>query len=270
MCRGALCSLVLWGFVAGPLLSTAAANGVLSWCAVWNYPGGYAFAKAHALFPHPTATATTSTLATTTTSATTLATSTSAAAATHHQRLRVHVDVAAAMTGVSRFGEVHRSLHHHSMGWTYSKDESLLAPSDFAGAFDILVTAKAPSWFLAPGSQAGNENENDDDGASIATKGDVGVCAQPQTGAEGNPPFVLAHSEHGFSRLRLAWWHPFRNRGLAGALGRVERALKLPYVFVETSPQINVLVARGLLGAEQEAALEENSCASSAGPLEPR
>ncbi|TMW65025.1 hypothetical protein Poli38472_009192 [Pythium oligandrum] len=48
----------------------------------------------------------------------------------------VHIDVPAAMTGVSRFGEEFEA-------WSYSKDESLLTAQDLVH-FDYLLTAKDP------------------------------------------------------------------------------------------------------------------------------
>ncbi|KAG7401300.1 dolichyl-P-Man:Man(7)GlcNAc(2)-PP-dolichol alpha-1,6-mannosyltransferase [Phytophthora boehmeriae] len=49
----------------------------------------------------------------------------------------VHIDVPAAMTGVSRFGE-------EFPAWSYSKDESVITPEQLA-RYDYLLTAKNPS-----------------------------------------------------------------------------------------------------------------------------
>ncbi|RLN63381.1 hypothetical protein BBJ29_001741 [Phytophthora kernoviae] len=49
----------------------------------------------------------------------------------------VHIDVPAAMTGVSRFGE-------EFLAWSYSKDESVTTPEQLA-RFDYLLTAKDPT-----------------------------------------------------------------------------------------------------------------------------
>ncbi|KAF4322209.1 hypothetical protein BBO99_00002820 [Phytophthora kernoviae] len=49
----------------------------------------------------------------------------------------VHIDVPAAMTGVSRFGE-------EFLAWSYSKDESVTSPEQLA-RFDYLLTAKDPT-----------------------------------------------------------------------------------------------------------------------------
>lgn len=55
--------------------------------------------------------------------------------ASHLRPVRVHIDVAAAETGVSRFGEAWSS----GAGWVYSKAENLKQPADFA-QFDFLIT----------------------------------------------------------------------------------------------------------------------------------
>ncbi|KAJ8525434.1 hypothetical protein ON010_g15680 [Phytophthora cinnamomi] len=51
----------------------------------------------------------------------------------------VHIDVPAAMTGVSRFGE-------EFPAWSYSKDESLTTVEQLT-QFDYLLTAKDPTLF---------------------------------------------------------------------------------------------------------------------------
>jgi alpha-1,6-mannosyltransferase len=68
------------------------------------------------------------------------------------QKLSVHIGVRAAMTGVSRFGYAvatggggvdgdgdKAAQQQQRYAWTYSKDESLRAPGDYAG-FDYLLT----------------------------------------------------------------------------------------------------------------------------------
>ncbi|OQR91028.1 dolichyl-P-Man:Man(7)GlcNAc(2)-PP-dolichyl-alpha-1,6-mannosyltransferase [Achlya hypogyna] len=86
--------------VLGSLLATALCTVIFTLASHANYPGGEAFSQLHAL-----------------------------ASFRAHEHVAVHIDVAAAMTGVSRFGEQYPL-------WTYSKEEDL---RDFS-AFDYLVT----------------------------------------------------------------------------------------------------------------------------------
>lgn len=58
----------------------------------WNYPGGYAFWNLHKI--------------------------------EHHNNQKIHIDVASAMTGISRFWELRSD-------WTYSKEENLANFSKF-------------------------------------------------------------------------------------------------------------------------------------------
>lgn len=73
-----------------------------------NYPGGLAFARLHKL-------------------------------ADHSRPVSVHIGVEAAMTGVSRFGEL-------SDSWRYSKEEGLEHGSEETLAFDYLLVS-AEEWF---------------------------------------------------------------------------------------------------------------------------
>lgn len=90
---------------AGLLIATLAGTGVLLAAARLNYPGGVAFARLHARPPWRGA----------------------------GDPVRVHIAVAAAQTGVTRFGERLR-------GYVYSKAENLTDPRDYA-PFDYLLTA---------------------------------------------------------------------------------------------------------------------------------
>ena len=72
---------------AGLVLASCAAVGVMAWAAHWNYPGGWALRALHG-------------------------------AGCGGEGGRVHIDVLAAMTGVSRFGE-------QGAPWSYSKEEGL-------------------------------------------------------------------------------------------------------------------------------------------------
>lgn len=97
------------------LVALAAAGGLaLSLCLVFvftaasavNYPGGVAFQRLHgdaSIAPKPGS---------------------------------VHVDVPAAMTGVSRFGEA-----KPNSGWSYSKEEGLRVDEFAARDFDYLINA---------------------------------------------------------------------------------------------------------------------------------
>ena len=128
----------------------------------------------------------------------------------------MHIDAAAAMTGVSRFGELHRDV-----GWTYSKAENLTAPGDFVGEFDVLVTAKSPEWFAA------------------GTQGRKG----------GIPPFVVVHTERGFDRVGLLWAPPppWLLERLPSAVSRPFAGAKFPFLGVQTTPKINVLASSDLV-----------------------
>ncbi|CAH0516350.1 unnamed protein product [Peronospora belbahrii] len=92
----------------GCLLITTVGTLVLLTAARSNYPGGEAFVRLHQV-------------------------------AVNERELprSVHIDVPAAMTGVSRFGEVFPA-------WSYSKDESLTAVQQLV-KFDYLLTAKDPA-----------------------------------------------------------------------------------------------------------------------------
>jgi len=54
--------------------------------------------------------------------------------------VRVHIDGAAAESGVSRFGEA-----WSARGWDYSKAENLTLPEHFE-EFDVLLTGRAPTF----------------------------------------------------------------------------------------------------------------------------
>ena len=151
--------------------------------------------------------------------------------------LRVHIDVAAAMSGVSRWGEVHRSSRGPAfareedltpnavVGWLYSKAENLTLPSHFVGTFDLLVTAKPPAWFAAE--------------APAALPSSSPPEAMTCRGDEQGYPFQVVHVERGFERLTLAWLQSHLVRGVG-----------IPYFRVVTRPKIFVLatpaLARGL------------------------
>ena len=63
--------------------------------------------------------------------------------------LKIHIDGAAAESGVSRFGEIYRSdqnNHHHHKNWTYSKNESLIDASDYL-SYDVLLSGKHIDYF---------------------------------------------------------------------------------------------------------------------------
>jgi hypothetical protein len=113
--------------------------------------------------------------------------------------LKLHIDGAAAETGVSRFGENFRtplgevfssndSNHQQQQqqkSWTYSKDESLKVPSDFL-PFDILITGKDLSFY----DSLNNENENEN--------------ADRSCGA-----FVKVFDSPGISRMKLSKYRLF-------------------------------------------------------------
>jgi hypothetical protein len=63
-----------------------------------------------------------------------------AAGAPAPRPVRVHIDGAAAESGVSRFGEAWAAR-----GWAYSKAENLTLPEHFE-EFDVLVTGRAPTF----------------------------------------------------------------------------------------------------------------------------
>jgi alpha-1,6-mannosyltransferase len=99
-------------FVVGLLTASALVSAALLAVSSRNYPGGYAFAALHRL----------------------------EAARTN---LRVHIDVEAAMTGVSRFGELRPD-------WTYSKEEDLRPDEITSGRFTHLLTANATLASTSP------------------------------------------------------------------------------------------------------------------------
>jgi hypothetical protein len=144
----------------------------------------------------------------------------------------VHIDVAAAMTGVSRFGEVRRARVGATGGWSYSKDEAITLPHEFIGAFDVLITAKSPAWF-------------DEEDSAPPTQTAQGSCSQDGRAPSGISPFLLAHSEPGFVRVEVAWWKAAMDGDQK--LARALRALKVPYLRVVVEPQIHVLVTRELM-----------------------
>ncbi|KAG7383812.1 dolichyl-P-Man:Man(7)GlcNAc(2)-PP-dolichol alpha-1,6-mannosyltransferase [Phytophthora pseudosyringae] len=92
----------------GCLLVTILGTLFLLTAARSNYPGGEAFVRLHQL-----------------------------AANEHNLPRSVHIDVPAAMTGVSRFGE-------EFPAWSYSKDESLTTLEQLT-QFDYLLTAQDPT-----------------------------------------------------------------------------------------------------------------------------
>ena len=100
--------------------------------------------------------------------------------------MRVHVDAAAAMTGVSRFGERFRAPHG---AWEYSKDEGLRTAREFA-RFDLLVTAD-PARAAVAACFAVIGERDDDGGAPLAEA--ARACAA------GAAPGVV----DGFERLDL-------------------------------------------------------------------
>ena len=89
--------------LCGAWFASVAAHIVFAAAARANYPGGVAFARLHARGDTPGA---------------------------------VHVDAAAAMTGVSRFG------HALGDGWSYSKDESMDDDDIARAGFDWAVSGK--------------------------------------------------------------------------------------------------------------------------------
>ena len=109
----------LWCAAAAALVLCACATAVAAAASADNYPGGVALAQLHELHE------------------------TSSRAA--QPAVLVHIDAAAAMTGVSRFCES-KTVGSSATGaaaatrWTYSKDEHLTAVSQYA-EFDYLVTA---------------------------------------------------------------------------------------------------------------------------------
>jgi alpha-1,6-mannosyltransferase len=75
-----------------------------------NYPGGHAFLQLHLLAER---------------------------AGQHNQTHTVHIDTAAAMSGVSRFGEAYAN-------WNYSKLENLAADDPIFETFDYLISEVPP------------------------------------------------------------------------------------------------------------------------------
>lgn len=134
------------------------------------------------------------------------------------------------MTGVSRFGEVHRApLGGAHPGWKYSKAENLTEPCHFTGAFDLLITAKEPEWFAGP--------------AIGASRNSPSSCSSPL-------PFVKVHTEEGFERvgLTLAPLLPARIVArLPPALARPAGKIMIPFPRALTTPKIHVLAAAGLV-----------------------
>ena len=106
---------VMWGLSVGAHVAFAVA-------AKANYPGGVAFGRLHAAEP----------------------------SGRRFEPGTVHIDAAAAMTGVSRFGESSGGLSsgHGGPQWVYSKEEGL-SPRELATkrGFDYFVSGEA----LVPG-----------------------------------------------------------------------------------------------------------------------
>jgi alpha-1,6-mannosyltransferase len=84
-----------------------------TWAAIHNYPGGRALQTLHLLARDRTQTG---------------------------QVTTVHIDVPAAMTGVSRFGQLQSPL------WHYSKEENLAPAVLRARGFDFLLSANETGW----------------------------------------------------------------------------------------------------------------------------
>lgn len=102
---------LMWGLSVGAHVAFAVA-------AKANYPGGVAFGRLHAVEP----------------------------SGRRFEPGRVHIDAAAAMTGVSRFGESSGGLSSGNGGskWVYSKEEGL-SPRELATKrrFDYFVSGEA-------------------------------------------------------------------------------------------------------------------------------
>ena len=117
--RPSLATLLLRSLAAAALAATAATTGLSLAAASRNYPGGVGLERLHALVdderigtPAP-------------------------------QRRRVHIDVAAAQQGITRFGERSSSPSSSaasSPSWSYSKDEEVKPEELFGAGFTHLVS----------------------------------------------------------------------------------------------------------------------------------
>jgi hypothetical protein len=157
------------------------------------------------------------------------------------QALQVHVDVPAAMSGVTRFGETSRGL------WSYSKAENVTQPKDLAG-FDLLVTARDAAWFDGGGGPSTSE-----EGQAVGQVADrpaswVEVAAVPGFVRYGLTWRPLPHVAS-VAVDRLTERLPAAIRGpLSKAPFRVgqDGDLLVPFLELRTVPTIRVLAAAGL------------------------
>ena len=143
------------------------------------------------------------------------------------------------MSGVSRFGEVHRA-----QGWAYSKAENLTAPGHFAD-FDVLVTAKEASWFNGAGEAWVSVHEE---------HGFDRLAVGWWTVAGANSPLLaLANTSLGWfatavgvlpSPIGRQLGHILRKLGIDSQQPSF-RAIKLPWPSLLTSPAIRVLAREG-------------------------
>ncbi|CAK0780776.1 hypothetical protein CVIRNUC_005171 [Coccomyxa viridis] len=103
----------VWLAVVALLACSAAASVLMTLVSRANYPGGHALARLHATEA-----------------------ASAAEAARAGRNLTVHIDVLAAMTGVSRFGEAGKP-------WLYSKEEMLAEENIWSAGFDYLISPAA-------------------------------------------------------------------------------------------------------------------------------
>ena len=120
-CRGGPRSLaallLLRSLAAAALAATAATTGLSLAAASRNYSGGVALERLHALVRREERISNNFT-----------------------QQRRVHIDVAAAQQGITRFGERSSSA---SSSWSYSKDEALKPEELFGAGFTHLVSERS-------------------------------------------------------------------------------------------------------------------------------